>query len=95
MADIDANTAIEHLAQPVGDGIDAAGLKGVLAAYRAQSDADGLSPAPGCRVVVAYANADAVVEIPLPDTWRVRGDDRLIDDLRAQSTVRTASFAYA
>jgi len=49
----------------------------------------------GCRVVVAYSNDAARVEIPLPDAWRVRGEDRLIDDLRAQSTVRSAAFAYA
>jgi DNA polymerase-3 subunit alpha len=49
----------------------------------------------GCRVVVAYSNGAAAVEIPLPDAWRVRGEDRLIDDLRAQSTVCSAEFAYA
>jgi DNA polymerase III subunit alpha len=48
----------------------------------------------GCRVVVAYSNGAARVEIPLPDSWRVRGEDRLIDDLRAQSTVCSAEFAY-
>ena len=98
-------------------GHDAAGLKDVLAAYRAERTADG-SPGngtngggagavdraaearsealpAGCRVVVAYSNGAARVEIPLPDSWRVRGEDRLIDDLRAQSTVRSAEFAYA
>jgi DNA polymerase-3 subunit alpha len=82
---------------------DASGLKGVLSAYRANNGSDSgsdpgseaRSPSPGCRVVVAYSNGAAVVEIPLPDAWRVRGEDRLIDDLRAQATVRSAEFAYA
>jgi DNA polymerase-3 subunit alpha len=97
---------------------DAAGLKDVLAAYRANSGVGGgvnAGPAggavsdgvngngsdggagagAGCRVVVAYSNGAARVEIPLPDAWRVRGEDRLIDDLRAQSTVCSAEFAYA
>jgi len=87
---------------------DAAGLRDVLAAYRANGGTNGgaggtaangthggaLGEA-GCRVVVAYSNGAARVEIPLPDAWRVRGEDRLIDDLRAQSTVRSAEFAYA
>ncbi|HWY72124.1 MAG TPA: DNA polymerase III subunit alpha, partial [Burkholderiaceae bacterium] len=88
---------------------DAGGLKDVLAAYRASGAANGgilggvggnasssgAEAGAGCRVVVAYSNGDARVEIPLPDAWRVRGEDRLIDDLRAQSTVRSAEFAYA
>jgi DNA polymerase III subunit alpha len=52
-------------------------------------------PASGCRVVVAYSNGSARVEIPLPDAWRVRAEDRLVDDLRAQATVRSAAFSYA
>ncbi|HEY4039754.1 MAG TPA: DNA polymerase III subunit alpha, partial [Burkholderiaceae bacterium] len=86
---------------------DTAGLKDVLAAYRAGSATNGGAGAPGngnyggadagagCRVVVAYSNGAARVEIPLPDAWRVRGEDRLIDDLRSQSTVCSAEFAYA
>ena len=94
-------------------GQDAAGLKDVLAAYRANGGAGNgthgggteaadraaevrhEAVAAGCRVVVAYSNGAARVEIPLPDSWRVRGEDRLIDDLRAQSTVCSAEFAYA
>jgi DNA polymerase-3 subunit alpha len=82
---------------------DAAGLRDVLTQYRAGASADAagnganaaLEPGAGCRVVVAYSNGAARVEIPLPDAWRVRGEDRLIDDLRAQSTVCSAEFAYA
>ncbi len=81
-------------------GHDAAALKGVLAAYRAHGANGGAEAAApkacsGCRVVVAYSNGSAAVEIPLPDAWRVRAEDRLIDDLRAQSSVSSAAFAYA
>jgi hypothetical protein len=48
----------------------------------------------GCRVVMRYANELAAADIVLPDLWRVRGDDRLIEDLRAQAKVR-AAFCYA
>jgi DNA polymerase-3 subunit alpha len=82
---------------------DAAGLRDVLTQYRAGAPADAagngasaaLEAGAGCRVVVAYSNGAARVEIPLPDAWRVRAEDRLIDDLRAQSTVCSAEFAYA
>jgi hypothetical protein len=46
-------------------------------------------------VVIAYSIGAAAVELPLPHAWRVRGEDRLIDDLRAQATVCSAEFAYA
>jgi DNA polymerase-3 subunit alpha len=86
----------------VRGGQDASGLRGVLAPYRAQdgdgqlsNDGDPRAPAaPGCRVVVAYSNGAAQVEIPLPDAWRVRAEDRLVEDLRAQATVRSAAFSY-
>jgi hypothetical protein len=48
----------------------------------------------GCRVVMRYANQVAAADIVLPDLWRVRGDERLIEDLRAQANVR-AAFRYA
>ena len=87
----------------VRSGTDAAGLKDVLAAYRgskgagANGESQGVEPeaAGGCRVVVAYSNGAAQVEIPLPDAWRVRAEDSLIEDLRAQSTVCSVEFAYA
>ncbi len=47
----------------------------------------------GCRVVMRYANPLAVADIVLPDIWRVRGDERLIEDLRTQAHVR-AAFEY-
>jgi DNA polymerase-3 subunit alpha len=48
----------------------------------------------GCRVVMRYANQVAAADILLPDLWRVRGDERLVEDLRAQANVR-AAFRYA
>jgi len=87
------------LAIEVRDGIDRACLTEVLEAYRAPAPAEppaGARPpgAAGCRVVMHYANGVAAAQIVLPDAWRVRGDERLIDDLRNQANVQ-ASFLYA
>ena len=81
------------------DGIDRASLTDVLEAYRAPAPAEppggARSPgAAGCRVVMHYVNGVAAAQIVLPDAWRVRGDERLIDDLRNQANVQ-ASFLYA
>ncbi len=90
------------------DGTDRRTLEDVLNAYRAAPAGGGAAPsaatvaepdAPagssaGCRVVMRYANRVAAAEIVLPDRWRVRGDERLIDDLRTQANVR-AAFNYA
>jgi DNA polymerase-3 subunit alpha len=48
----------------------------------------------GCRVVMHYANRVGAADLVLPDAWRVRGDERLIEDLRMQANVR-AAFSYA
>lgn len=58
--------------------------------------ADGAPPpaGTGCRVIMRYANQTAAADILLPDLWRVRGDERLVEDLRAQANVR-AAFCYA
>ena len=91
------------LAIQVRDGTDRASLTEVLSAYRAppvalEPGADPDSPrqpgAAGCRVIMRYANRVAAAEIVLPDAWRVRGDERLLDDLRNQANVQ-ASFHYA
>jgi DNA polymerase-3 subunit alpha len=93
------------LAIQVEDGTDPGSLGEVLAAYRAgvpaaAAAAHGGAPerAPatpgGCRVIMRYTNRLAAAEIVLPDAWRVRADERLIDDLRTQAHVR-ASFHYA
>jgi DNA polymerase-3 subunit alpha len=62
---------------------------GAAAPGRAQAPGGG-----GCRVIMRYANRLAHAEIILPDAWRVRADERLIDDLRTQANVR-AAFRYA
>jgi len=91
------------LAIQVRDGTDRACLTEVLSAYRAppvalEPGADPDAPrqpgAAGCRVIMRYANRVAAAEIVLPDAWRVRGDERLLDDLRNQANVQ-ASFHYA
>jgi DNA polymerase-3 subunit alpha len=75
----------------------------VLAAYRAApmnagansgGGAGGGASVAGCRVVVRYVNQVAAAELVLPDLWRVRGDERLIEDLRTQANV-SAAFQYA
>jgi len=60
----------------------------------APAGAGAAAAATGCRVVMRYANELAAADILLPERWRVRGDDRLIEDLRAQARVR-AAFCYA
>ncbi len=83
------------------EGADPLCLSEVLGAYRANGDTGGsggdgagVAAVHGCRVVMSYANRVAAADIVLPDSWRVRGDERLIDDLRIQAKVR-ARFAYA
>jgi DNA polymerase-3 subunit alpha len=66
-------------------GVSAACLSDVLQPYRASA---------GCRVVVRYANQAGAADLVLPEAWRVRGDERLIEDLRTQVHVR-AAFLYA
>ena len=65
-------------------------LRDTLSPYRIVPASAG-----GCRVVVRYSNGFGTVDLALPEDWRIRPDDRLIADLRAQSRVRTASFRYA
>ena len=70
---------------------DPGSLSEVLAAYRVS----GAEPpgAAGCRVVMSYRNQQAAADIMLPDLWRVRGEERLIEDLRTQAKV-SAHFQY-
>jgi len=94
------------LAIEVRDGTDPSCLNDVLSAYRvpvaasaaAESAAGAGATQPpgaaGCRVIMRYANRVAAAELVLADAWRVRGDERLIDDLRNQANVQ-ASFHYA
>jgi DNA polymerase-3 subunit alpha len=48
----------------------------------------------GCRVVVGYRNGIATADIALPEAWRVRPDETLLAELKAQPKVRSAYFNY-
>jgi len=45
-------------------------------------------------VIVSYSNSAGRVDMALPEDWRVRPDDQLIDDLRGHTRVLRASFSY-
>ncbi len=57
--------------------------------------AGGGATSAGCRVVVGYRNGIAVADIALPEAWRVRPDETLLAELKAQPKVRSAYFNYA
>ncbi len=78
------------LAIRVEGSTDSASLGEILAAYRSSEGANGT----GCRVIMQYANRAASADLVLPDAWRVRGDERIIEDLRTQAKV-SARFQYA
>jgi DNA polymerase-3 subunit alpha len=69
---------------------DVARLRDALAPYRTENGASGS----GCRIVVSYSNATGSAELPLPEDWRVRPEDRLVAELAAQPRVRRAYFKY-
>ena len=74
------------------DGVgDVARLRDALSPYRTSNGDSGT----GCRIVVSYSNLAGCVEIPLPEDWRVRPEDRLVADLVAQPRVRRAYFKYS
>jgi DNA polymerase-3 subunit alpha len=75
----------------VDGSLDVGRLREALAPYRVGNGQAGN----GCRIVVSYCNGAARAEIPLPEDWRVRPDDALLADLRAQTRVREAKFSYA
>jgi DNA polymerase-3 subunit alpha len=68
---------------------DAVRLREALAPYRVQGTGNG-----GCRVIVSYCNTGGRVDVALPEDWRVRPDDQLINDLRGHTRVLRASFSY-
>jgi len=86
---VQASLAIE-----IAPDADPASLNEVLLAYRAPAPTAEPGAQPGCRVVMRYSNGRACANIVLPEAWRVRGDERLIDDLRSQAKV-AARFQYA
>jgi hypothetical protein len=65
-------------------------LREALTPYRTTNGQTGT----GCRIVVNYSNGKGRVDIPLPEDWRVRGEDRLVNELAAQPRVRRAYFNY-
>jgi DNA polymerase-3 subunit alpha len=69
---------------------DVARLREALTPYRTTNGQTGT----GCRIVVNYSNGKGSVDIPLPEDWRVRGEDRLVTELAAQPRVRRAYFNY-
>jgi DNA polymerase-3 subunit alpha len=69
---------------------DVARLREALLPYRTTNGQTGT----GCRIVVNYSNGSGTVDIPLPEDWRVRGEDRLLAELGAQPRVRRAYFNY-
>ena len=79
---------------PFEPGVTAQQLEEILQTYRIDAQGRGTGPAQGCRVVVRYANAQAQADLCLPESWRVAGDDRLVETLRAQVKLR-ARFEYA
>jgi len=71
-------------------GSDPGRLRDTLSLYRV----NGNGGSGGCRVVLCYRNAEGSADLPLPDDWRVRPDDRLIADLCGHNRVRGARFSY-
>ena len=69
-------------------GGDAQRLQKLLAAHRG---ADGA----GCPVRLSYRNGQAEAEIPLPENWRVRLDDDLLDALDEWLTPANVEVVYS
>jgi hypothetical protein len=70
---------------------DVAWLRDALAPYRTSNGGSGN----GCRIVVNYSNVTGCADIPLPEDWRVRPEERLLAELAAQPRVRRAYFNYS
>ncbi len=65
-------------------------FRGALAPFRV---ANGAADS-GCRVVVHYCNGVGAADLLLPEDWRVRADESLIEELRQQPRVKSAGLAY-
>ena len=70
---------------------DVAWLRDALAPYRTSNGGS----SNGCRIVVNYSNGAGCADIPLPEDWRVRPEERLLTELSAQPRVRRAYFNYS
>jgi DNA polymerase-3 subunit alpha len=68
-------------------GADAKRLQKVLQPYRASGQGS-------CQVVVSYGNGQAACEVVLGDTWRVRPDGKLIDELGAWLAPQNVQLVY-
>jgi DNA polymerase-3 subunit alpha len=68
------------------DSATAGRLRTLLSPYRS---ADG-----ACPVRIRYRNADAETELTLPDTWRVRLDDQLLEELDDWLTPENVRLIY-
>ncbi|MEF9943112.1 MAG: OB-fold nucleic acid binding domain-containing protein, partial [Burkholderiaceae bacterium] len=66
---------------------DLAQLKTTLEPYKANG-------AGGCRMVMSVANDKALADLLLPDAWRVKGDQSLVEELRHVPQVRAANYRY-
>jgi DNA polymerase-3 subunit alpha len=65
-------------------------LRGALAPFRVANGAVDS----GCRVVLHYRNGVGAADLLLPEEWRVRADESLIEELRQQPRVTSAGLAY-
>jgi DNA polymerase-3 subunit alpha len=85
-----AQAALRIELQPGADGAGFKRVQETLQPYRATNG----SAALGCPVVLAYCNGAARAEINLPEAWRVRAEERLLEDLRLQPTVAQVEVRY-
>ena len=69
---------------------DMARFKGTLAPYRVNNS----QTANGCLVMVRYCNGVGSADLLLSEDWRIRPDEALIEELRAQPKVQAAEFSY-
>ncbi len=67
---------------------DARRLQQVLTPYRASGNGS-------CQVLVEYANASAVCKLALGESWRVRPDSQLINDLGAWLAPENVEVVYS
>jgi DNA polymerase-3 subunit alpha len=83
--------AAARLRIDVEGAVDVSKLKETLAPYRMAHAPDNGG---GCRIVLRYANGSGIAELLFSEEWRVRPDEALVADLRAQPRVRGAYFGY-
>jgi DNA polymerase-3 subunit alpha len=72
------------------NGATAGRLRTLLSPYRCTERAG----AGACPVRLYYRNAEAETELSLPGTWRVRLDDRLLEELDDWLTAENVRLIY-